>query len=140
MNMPPSIQCHEKRGLRGFTLIEVLMAMTIFAVGILALAGLQAGYIGGNAAARVQTEATAVASEYLEWLRSLPYDHFELRPVGTHHDRSGAYRVVWSVHENDVPSGTKTLRVTVTPENIRSAAPVRLTTVIASEHGSKQEP
>ena len=56
----------------GFTLIEVLIAMAIFAVGILALAGLQVTYIGGNASAQMQTEATALGAQVIEHLKSLP--------------------------------------------------------------------
>ena len=123
----------KEQNARGFTLIEVLMAMTIFAIGILALAGLQARYIGANAAARMQTEATALATRYLEWLQSLPYEHPELRPGGEYHDRSGAYRVSWSVRENEIPAGTKTIRIAVTPDNVRSRVMVRLSTMVGAD-------
>lgn len=118
---------------RGFTLIEVLFAMTIFTIGVLALAGLQARYISGNAAARMQTEATALAAAYLERLRALPYAHPELRAAAVHRDRRGPYRVAWTVVENDLLSGTKTLHITVTPDRVRSGAAVRLSTVVARE-------
>ncbi|MGA9476566.1 MAG: prepilin-type N-terminal cleavage/methylation domain-containing protein, partial [Desulfobacterales bacterium] len=55
----------------GFALIEVLMAMVIFTVGILALTGLQITTISGNAEARMQTEATAIGARVVEQLRSL---------------------------------------------------------------------
>jgi len=118
---------------RGFTLIEVMAAMAIFAIGILALAGLQARYIGDNAAARMQTEATAVATAYLEWLRALPYEDPVLRPTGSRHVYRGAYRISWTVRADEILSGTKTLHVTVTPGNSRSGGSVRLSTLIAGE-------
>lgn len=120
-------------GEEGFSLIEVLMALSIFAIGILALAGLQAQYIGGNSAAAMQTEATAMAAQYLEWLRTLPDAHSDLQAGVTHRERSGAYTVEWSVHENDTPPGTKFLHVTVTPDNPRSRRAVRLSTMIAAD-------
>ncbi|MGD8970515.1 MAG: hypothetical protein PVG01_03840, partial [Desulfobacterales bacterium] len=52
----------------GFALVEVLMAMVFFTVGILALAGLQITTINGNAAARMQTEATAIGARIVERL------------------------------------------------------------------------
>lgn len=117
----------------GFTMIEALIGMAVFAIGILALAGLQVSYIDGNASARMQTEATATASLMLEQLRSVPYDHTNLDP-GNHSAPSGAlgpYNVSWQV-SNDTPvNNTKTVNVVVTPLNQRNGRSVNLTTIIA---------
>ena len=74
-----------KNNQEGFTLIEVLIAMAIFAVGILALAGLQVTYIGGNASAQMQTEATALGAQVIEHLKSLPFDAAELDSAANPH-------------------------------------------------------
>jgi prepilin-type N-terminal cleavage/methylation domain-containing protein len=118
----------------GFTLIEVLAAMVIFAVGVLALAGLQATYIGGTAAARLQTESVTVATRVLEQLQSLPRDHEDLDPAGGSHRIPGgrtACMVEWTVFDDDPLPGAKRIRVTVVPANRRHGRPVRLSTILA---------
>ena len=119
----------------GFTLIEVLITMALFTIGILALAGLQATYIGGNASARFQTESTALATQYLEQLRSLPYDHNDLNPVANPHQppagSTGPYSVQWTVTDNSPVNNVKTISITVTPINRVSGRPVRMNTIIA---------
>jgi len=57
---------------RGFTLVEVLIALTIFAIGLLALASMQVTALRGNSNAQIVTDATALAEGTLEWLQSLP--------------------------------------------------------------------
>jgi prepilin-type N-terminal cleavage/methylation domain-containing protein len=54
------------RGQGGFTLIEVLVAMIILAVGLLALEGLAIGASRRVATANRMTEFTLIASEELE--------------------------------------------------------------------------
>jgi len=65
-------------GTKGFTLIEVLVGFVIFAVGILAFAAMQItstkdGYFGSNI-----TQATILAQDKLEYLKSLSYKHSDL--------------------------------------------------------------
>jgi len=62
------------KGNTGFTLIEVLIAMVIFSIGILGVAVLQSGSIKGNTSARGVTDIALIATDRLEMLRSLPYD------------------------------------------------------------------
>jgi prepilin-type N-terminal cleavage/methylation domain-containing protein len=90
---------------RGFTLIEVLIVMTIFSTGILAAAAMQITSTKGNASARRMTEATALAEKQIEDLMQLPYDHADLDPANNPHARSqGPYAVNWNVTEIDLDS------------------------------------
>jgi type IV pilus modification protein PilV len=103
---------------QGFTLIEVLIAMGIFALGFLALASLQIKSISLNASSRMQTDATTLAVESLERLISLPYGHTELDQGNNPHSvPAGAYTIEWNV-QDDVPvAATKTIVINVTGEN-----------------------
>jgi len=58
----------------GFTLIETLMAMAIFTIGILALFGMQSAAITENLAANKITTGSAWASDQVERLISLDYN------------------------------------------------------------------
>ena len=83
-----------RTGIKGFTLIEVLMVMTIFSIGILAVAAMQITSTKGNASARRMTEASALAKKHVENLMRLPYDHVDLNPANNPHTSShGPYAV-----------------------------------------------
>ena len=92
-------------GVRGFTLIEVLIVMTIFSTGILAVAAMQITSTKGNASARRMTEATALAEKQIENLTQLPYDHADLDPTNNPHvSNQGPYSLNWNVTEIDLDS------------------------------------
>ena len=102
----------------GFTLIEVLIAISIFAVGILAIAGMQIKSINLNSAARMQTEATTAAVDCMERLLSLPYEHPDLdESSGTQQTQVGAYTVFWQITDESPISWCKTISVWVTADN-----------------------
>ncbi|MEW6671450.1 MAG: prepilin-type N-terminal cleavage/methylation domain-containing protein [Thermodesulfobacteriota bacterium] len=99
----------------GFTMIEILIAVSIFAVGMLAVASMQVSGIHGNATANVLTGAATWAADRLESLIVRPYDHIDLDPAGNPHSggTQGRYTISWTVTENDVMPNTKTIIVNV---------------------------
>ncbi len=102
----------------GYTLIEVLIAMAIFALGFLALATIQIKSITQNAGARMQTEATTMAVESLERLISLPYGHTDLNQQDNPHSvTTGGYTIKWNVQDDIPVTATKTIVVNVTGAN-----------------------
>ena len=83
----------------GFTLIEVMVAMAIFSIGILAVFAMQVKGINQNSAARFQSEATSIAAHTMERLMTMPYDHNDLNKDknSEHWQTIGPYRVEWNV-------------------------------------------
>ncbi len=94
---------------RGFSLIETLIALSIFTIGILGVASLVISSINENALARMVTEATALAEDRLESMLALPYEN-----INTGQTTEGAYTVAWNVAEDIIVAQTKSITVTVT--------------------------
>ena len=117
---------------KGFTLLEVIVAISILTIGLLGVASMQVSAIKGNTLAFGITEATSWAGDQIEKLIVLPYDHADLQdtdgdgasglenasaatddnpnPPPTH----GKYKVYWNVAMDDTADGTKTVNVIVT--------------------------
>ncbi len=118
---------------KGFTLIEVMVAMAIFFIGFMAVAQMQIKSVGSNAAARMQTEATALAVDRLERLSYLAYDHADLDELTNPHQiTAGAYSVQWNVTDDIPINATKTVNITVTSAN-PNAKPVSLQFIKAQD-------
>lgn len=84
----------------GFSLLEVLVAMAIFAIGILAVYSMQFTAIRGNASARGITETITLASGKVEELMALSYDHSDLS-TGLHQETPTSYQTIeWQVTED----------------------------------------
>lgn len=125
----------------GFTVLEVLIALVIFAVGILGVATMQVSSIQGNSKGRQISEATDVVSSQIEMLLSLDYaDIVDTNGNGTGQDLDGdgvdddggnfglddntlatadgsdvvdGYTLFWNVAVNHPTDRTKTIRVFV---------------------------
>ena len=67
----------------GFTLIEVLIAMAIFSVGILAVGAMQISSTNGSTSARIYTESSVWAQDTVEMLMQLPFGDPQLA-TGNH--------------------------------------------------------
>lgn len=62
------VGCNQK----GFTLLELLVALTIFAIGLLGVAGMQVTGLRQNATSHGRTTAAALATGILEEIRTWP--------------------------------------------------------------------
>lgn len=76
----------------GFTLLEVLFAITIFAIGLLAVAAMQVSAIHGNALGNEWSQATTLAQDQLEVLKSSEITSASLSP-GNYSDPNNPVRV-----------------------------------------------
>lgn len=66
----------------GFSLLEVLIALTILAVGLLGLALFQVTAIQGNASANDTVAATYYGQDQMERLQLVPFDNLASSPYG----------------------------------------------------------
>ena len=69
----------------GFSLVEVLIGTIFLAIGLLAIASLQVTSVRGNFFSNNLTQATYVAQDRLEFLKSLKLDD-PLLGIGNHPD------------------------------------------------------
>ena len=112
----------------GFTIIEVLIAIIILSVALLALAGLVTTTTKNNSWGAHMTEAATFAQDRLEELRATPWTM-----ITTGSDtRQGATGIVYTRSWEVVPNTTDTLRtVAITLNwNDRVSHSIRLLSVI----------
>jgi len=99
----------------GFTLIEVVVAVSIFAVGLLAIAVMHTSAIRANSTAGKITELSTWGLDRVEQLMSLPYNDPLLGVAGNPHQvTSDGYTVSWTISDNNPTQNTKLIRMTVT--------------------------
>jgi len=122
----------ERRQEQGFTILEVIVAISIFSFGLLAVATMQAASIRGNGYAIDLTDATARASDRLETLIRLGMTDYEnadnlkdkngngdaglddVEDSADYKDVQSPYTISWNVSVDSALSDTKTVRVIVT--------------------------
>ena len=97
----------------GFTLIEVLIGITVFAIGILALTIMQVGAVKGNSSAGDLTEASTIGQDRLEALMTLDY----LDPALNDTDGDGTaglnHATAATADSNDTYTGTTNIQYNI---------------------------
>ena len=100
---------------KGFSLIEVLIGSIFLAIGLLAIAGLQATSIRGNIFSNNLMQATYVAQDRIEYLKNLPLDSPELQAGNYNPDPITISGVVFNQSYTVVADGDlRTIHYTVT--------------------------
>lgn len=109
----PTTDLEPRTGREGFTLVEVLVAMVILAIGLLALEAMGIGAARAVARADIQSEYTAVATDRMEQALSLIRQGVPVTGLSDGLTGAGVTTVVDEDDLGDVTSYTVT--VTVTP-------------------------
>jgi len=124
---------NQKSGQAGFSLIEVLVAITIFTVGLLAIANLQISSIMQSSGSNTRTVATSIANGVMEEIMS----RGELDPSfrttaggdwlfaeGTSTDLAldgaGQYTATWNITTNSPVPNLARISVTVNGPRTRT--------------------
>ena len=103
-------------GQGGFTILEVMFAISILAVGLMAVFSAQSRSIRGNTDANRQTEAMTLAQDRMEELLAVPYE--DLDAAGSPVTAPGGYEVKWTVTPY-AADNYKLIAVEVTGEGLR---------------------
>lgn len=103
---------------RGFTLIEVVIALTVFSIGLLAASMMQSASIKGNRSSASISQSSNWATGKMEEILSSPYDSIVNNTVTS---PDGLYTITWAVTNNAPVTNTMTVAITVT-WNIRGRA------------------
>jgi len=100
----------------GFTLIEIMFAMVIFAIGVMALMACIPMASKRVMKSGAQTRAASIASETAENLLTVPYGN-GIISSGTHNDpanpHDGLYYTRWVVEDNQPIASCKRITVSV---------------------------
>ena len=104
----------------GFSLIEMLIAMSVLAFGMLAAASMQYSTVRNNTTGNTSTQANSLARAQLEMLKSQDIgstalavgDYVDTAPVDANGNPGGIYNRSWRID----PLGTSARRIRVTVE------------------------
>lgn len=115
---------------KGFTLLEVLVAITILSIGLLALAEMTVYVIRSNTVGSKLTKSTILAQHKLEELRTLPYTDAQLDDtdsntgdIGTNiHSNNGLF--ARPDHSDDYPDDATghAVAISLSPQRVWNVA------------------
>jgi len=103
----------------GFSLIELLIAMSIMALGMLAAASMQYSAVRNNTTGNTSTQATMLAKSTLEMLKNQDIDstalavgdYFDSTQVDANGNPGGIYNRNWRI--DSLGASSRRIRVTV---------------------------
>lgn len=98
----------------GFTLIEAIIGMFVFTIGILAMVSMQVTALNGNSLARSLTQGANFAASQVETLRPLDYLEDADLTNGAHGPiQNGNYTLTYNVQRDVLLPNTMLVNITV---------------------------
>ena len=95
---------------RGFTLIEVMIALFVLMVGLLGAAGVATTIINGNTLGKEITTATTLAQDKMEELKGTAYASI----TSGADTQESIYTRTWTITSDSPAAGMKAIEVVVT--------------------------
>jgi prepilin-type N-terminal cleavage/methylation domain-containing protein len=113
----------------GFSLIEVMVAMTFLGIGLLAVAQMIPTGMAGITQARVRTNAVQAAQQRIDALRA---EDFADVVAGAFSDSTGNYVLNWTITVDDPIPGMKRVNMSATWENLTGPKTVNMSTYLTA--------
>lgn len=122
---------------KGFTLVEVMVAVAILSFGILAVAAMQNAALLGTTKSRAVTEATTIAMDRMERIFAIPFETLETYPLDTARDDSDFVNppltpditsVEWELNISSLPASLQanSRKIKVTVQTSKMTTPIIL--------------
>lgn len=115
----------------GFSLIEVMIAITFLGIGLLAVAQMIPLGMAGVTQARVRTNAVQSAQQKLDELRAAEFTDAALT-AGAYSETDGKYTLDWTIADDTPVPGVKRLTMAASWPHHSGTKSVNLTTHITA--------
>ena len=127
----PFKQKQPRRGDAGFSLIEIMVAMTFLAIGLLGIAQLIPFGMAGITEARVRTNAVQTGQAIIDSLRAADFDSLD---AGDFSIASGRFTTTWTISDNNPAPGMRRVDLTTTWGPDTNPRTVTLNTYLTENH------
>jgi type IV pilus modification protein PilV len=115
----------------GFSLVEIMVAMTFLAIGLLAIAQLIPTGLKGVTEARVRTNAVQNTQRIIDDLRAADYDSLD---AGTFSETDGRYSTTWTITDDSPTPNSKRVDVVSTWGPNQNPRTVSMSTYLTRNH------
>ena len=119
----------EFRNNKGFTLVEIMVAIAILTIALLGLVSVTIMVIKGNSFSQTMTTATTLGKDKMEQLKNTGYTNL----TGGTDTVAPIYTRTWTVTNNSPAADMKTIVVTVQWNWQGALHNVPLTTIVAGQ-------
>ena len=113
----------------GFSLIEVMFALTFLGVGLLAVAGMIPLATHQIVAAKAITDGVAAGQEVMEEIRTSDFNSAALA-AGSYNRTVDKYAITWTIQDNVPLIGSKRIDMTVTWDTTSGAETTSMSTFV----------
>ncbi|OGP50487.1 MAG: hypothetical protein A2Y79_06235 [Deltaproteobacteria bacterium RBG_13_43_22] len=108
------------KNIKGFTLVEYLIAIAILGIGLLALVGLQTTAIRGNFGSKCLTTAVLLAEKRMEEFKNTPFNSLTIgtfsdpnNPLNSSGQTGGIFSRTWAIQNYSGSTYMRQITVTI---------------------------